>query len=148
VNQFGQAPLRGLLDIAVMARRFTIDWDVVCARARSWRLATAAGLVLATADALFDLGSARGAIGALAPRGVRGALVRRFVTLESILRGRDLTRSHARHAFLLAMVDRPRDVLRLVGRTLWPEPWWRAARYGRPVGPAGHLWSMARRGSV
>ena len=148
VNQFGQAPLRGLLDIAVMARRLPVDWSAVVARARSWRLATAAGLVLASADALFDLGEAGPAVRALAPRGARRALLRRFVTLESLLKGRDLTRSHARHAFLLALVDRPRDVCRLIGRTLWPEPWWRAARYGRPVGPAAHLWSMARRGSV
>jgi hypothetical protein len=148
VNQFGQAPLRGLLDIAVMARRLRVDWAEVCLRARSWRLETASGLVLWSAHALFGLGEGGTAVRALAPRGVRRALLRRFVTLESILGGKDLTRSHARHAFLLALVDRPRDVLRLVGRTLWPEPWWRAARYGRPVGPAAHLWSMARRGSV
>lgn len=148
VNQFGQAPLRGLLDIAVMARRLPIDWAAVAVRARSWRLATAVGLVLRSAHDLFGLGPGAAAVRSLSPRGVRRSVLRRFVTLESILKGRDLTRSHARHAFLLAVVDRPRDVLRLVGRTLWPEPWWRAARYGRPVGPAGHLWSMARRGSV
>jgi hypothetical protein len=148
VNQFGQAPLRGLLDLAVMARRFEIDWDAVVSRARAWRLATATGLVLAAADALFGLGPGGPAARSLAPRGVRRALLRRFVTLESILKGRDLTRSPARHAFLLALVDRPRDAARLVGRTLWPEAWWRAARYGRPVGPLEHVWSMARRGGV
>src|SRR6185436_13414792 len=42
VNQFGQAPLRGLMDLAVLARAHRIDWDAVVARATAWRLKTAA----------------------------------------------------------------------------------------------------------
>ena len=148
VNQFGQAPLRGLLDVAVMARRFAVDWETVASRARSWRLASAAGLALRTADALFGLPGAEAALRTLASSGARLAALRRFVTPESVLAERDLTRSWRKHALLLALVDRPRDAARLVGRTLWPEAWWREARYGRPVGPAQHLWSLARRGEV
>jgi putative nucleotidyltransferase-like protein len=148
VNQFGQAPLRGLLDVAVMARRFAVDWETVAERARRWRLASATGLVLLTADALFGLPGAGAALESLTPSRARRVVLRRFVTPESVLGERDLTRSWRKHALLLALVDRPRDAARLIGRTLWPEAWWREARYGRPVGPAGHLWSLARRGEV
>jgi hypothetical protein len=148
VNQFGQAPLRGLLDVAVMARRFAVDWEEVARRARAWRLGTATGLVLRTADALFGLPGAAPAMRGLDPSRARRAVLHRFVSPESVLAERDLTRSWRKHALLLALVDRPRDAARLVGRTLWPEAWWRAARYGRPVGPAEHLWLLARRGTV
>ena len=148
VNQFGQAPLRGLLDVAVMARRFAVDWQTVAERARAFRLSTATGVVLDAGDALFGLPGASPALRALSSSGARRALLRRFVTPESLLAERDLTRSWRKHALMLALVDRPRDTARLVGRTLWPEAWWRAARYGRPVGPAAHLWSLARRGEV
>ena len=66
----------------------------------------------------------------------------------ALLSGRDLTRKTRRHTFMLALVDRPRDGARLIGRTLWPEPWWITARYGRPVGRVAHLWGLVRRGAV
>jgi hypothetical protein len=36
---------------------------------------------------------------------------------------------------MTALVDRPRDGARLIGRTLWPERWWLTARYGPPGEP-------------
>lgn len=148
VNQFGQAPLRGLMDIAVLARAHAIDWDTVVERARTWRLATVTWLVLDTANRLIGLPGCDGAVSGLRPTLVRRAALRAFVTPRALLSGRDLTAKVRRHLFMLGLVDRPRDGARLVGRTLWPEMWWIAARYGRPVGRIEHLWGLIRRGAA
>jgi hypothetical protein len=50
--------------------------------------------------------------------------------------------------FMMALVDRRRDGARLIGRTVWPEPWWIAARYGRPASRMKHLWGLVRRGEA
>lgn len=144
VNQFGQRPLRGMLDLAVIARARRPDWDVVAERAATWRLGVAIGVVLDLTDRLFGLPGAGSGIARLRPSALRRALLRAFVTPGALLEGRDLTRPMVRHPFLLALADRPRDAARLLGRALWPEDWWLAARYGRPVGRLTHLRSIAR----
>jgi len=148
VNQFAQAPLRGMMDLAVLARAHRIDWDAVAERARAWRLATATWLVLDHANRLIGVPGCDAALSGLSPGRARRAAFRALMTPLALLSGRDLTRSSARHALMLALVDRPRDGARLVGRTLWPEAWWITARYGRPVSHIGHLWGLVRRGTV
>lgn len=148
VNQFGQAPLRGMMDLAVLARAHRIDWGAVSERARAWRLRTATWLVLDTANRLIGLPGCEAALSGLRPGRTRRAALRTFMTPLALLSGRDLTHPSRRHAFMLALVDHPRDGARLIGRTLWPEAWWIAARYGRPVSHIGHLWGLVRRGSV
>ncbi len=148
VNQFGQAPLRGMMDLAVLARAYAVDWDAVAERARQWRLATATWLVLDHANRLIGLPGCGAALLRLRPGRARRAALRALMTPLTLLSGRDLTRSSTRHILMLALVDRPRDGARLVGRTLWPEPWWIAARYGRPAGHIEHLWGLVRRGEV
>jgi putative nucleotidyltransferase-like protein len=148
VNQFGQAPLRGLMDIAVLARTQAIDWEAVAERARTWRLATATWLVLDTAHGMIGVPGCDAAIASLRPTLARRAALRAFVTPGALLSGRDLTRTARRHLFMLGLVDRLCDGGRLVGRTLWPERWWIAARYGRPAGRFEHVWGLIRRGAV
>ena len=36
-----------------------------------------------------------------------------------------------RFVYMLLLVDRNTDMLKLIGRTLWPEREWLAARYGQ-----------------
>jgi hypothetical protein len=148
VNQFGQAPLRGLMDIAVLARTRAIDWKTVAERARSWRLATATWLVLDMANRMIGVPGCDAALASLRPGLPRRAALRWFVTPRAMLSGRDLRRMARRHLFMLGLVDRPRDGGRLIGRTLWPEAWWIAARYGRPIGRIEHVWGLIRRGAV
>jgi hypothetical protein len=148
VNQFGQAPWRGLMDLAVLARAYRVDWDLVACRARDWRLKTAIWLVLDRADRLIGLPGSAAAMARLRPARGRRAALRGFITPKGLLAGRDLTGRTRRHAFMLSLVDRPRDAARLIGRTLWPEPQWIAARYGRPVARVSHLWEVVRRGEV
>ncbi len=49
------SPLRGLVDIALLARHYPIDWSVIVQRARAWRVATALWLVLSLAVDLAGL---------------------------------------------------------------------------------------------
>lgn len=146
VNQFGQAPLRGLMDLAVLARAHPVDWNAVAARAREWRLRTVTWLVLDTAHRLIGLPGCEPALGELRPARARRTALRAFVTPRTVLAGRDLTHRARRHAFMMALVDRRLDGARLIGRTLWPEPWWIAARYGRRVNRLRHLLGLVRRG--
>lgn len=148
VNQFAQAPLRGLMDLGVLSRAHAVDWDAVALRAQAWRMATATWLALDIADRLIGLPGARAALDHLRPGSARRRLLAAFVTPGAILAGRDLTHPGRRHPFMLALVDRRRDGARLVGRTLWPEPSWIAARYGRPMSRLGHVRDMVRRGDV
>jgi hypothetical protein len=148
VNQFGQMPLRGMMDLAVLSRAHRIDWSAVASRAVAWRLATSIWLVLDTTHRLIGLPGSDAALARLRPSRARRAALASLVTPSGILAGRDLTRDARRHLFMLALIDRPRDVARLIGRTLWPETWWIDARYGRPVGRVAHLWGLVRRGAV
>jgi len=148
VNQFGQTPFRGLMDLAVISRAHPVDWDAVVERASAWRLRTATWLVLEVADRLIGLPGAAEAIARLAPRRIKRAALRAFVSPRALLSGRDLTRNTRRHALMLALTDRPSDGARLVGRTLWPERWWIDARYGHPVSRAAHMWGLLRHGRV
>jgi hypothetical protein len=148
VNQFGQAPLRGLMDLAVMARTHTIDWTALAERAASWRMAHAAWLVLDAADRLIGLPGSDAALAILRPAFPARVPLRAFVTPQTILNGRDLRRPALRHPFMLALADRRRDGARLLGRALWPEPWWIAARHGASAGRWSHVMDLLRRGDV
>jgi hypothetical protein len=145
VNQFGQAPLRGLMDLSVLARAFRLDWHAIAERAAAWRLATVTWLVLDLANETAGLPGCEPALERLRPARSRRAVLSAFMSPEALLAGRVLTAKSRRHAFMAALVDRPADGARLVARTIWPEPWWIAARYGRPMSRARHLWGLVRR---
>ena len=148
VNQFRQAPLRGIMDLGVLARVCSIDWAAVAERALAGRRASATWLALHSADRLVGLPGCGPALARLAPGPERRAVLRRLLRPGTLLTGRDLSARTRRHLLMLALVDRPRDVARLVARTLWPEPWWLEARYGRRVGRVRHLAGLLRRGEV
>lgn len=147
-SQFLESPLRGLMDIAVMARAWPLDWVRASERARAWRVATALWLVLDLADSLIGAREVRTAARRLRPSFLREQLLRRLVTPESLLFGAGPVSSRARYLLLLLLVDRSRDVLGIVSRTLWPEKRWLSARYGRPISRARHLWLVLGRGEV
>jgi hypothetical protein len=145
VNVFSQWPLRALLDLAAGSRRRTIDWEAVAARAEAARLRTATWLVLDLADRIFGVDGAIPAFERLRPGSARRASLASLVRAGSLLHGRLPRAATRRHAFLLAVVDRPEDGARLVGRALWPEPAWLAARYGEGAGRIRHLRALAAR---
>jgi len=123
--------LRGLTDIALLARRQPVDWNVVVERARTWRVATVLWLVLSLAVDLAGLNEAAEAVQQLQPSALRRRLLGRFANAESLVMMRDLSVSKWRYIFLLLLVDRGRDAAKLTFRALWPEREWLIARYGR-----------------
>ena len=145
-HQMAYPGVRGLLDVALLGRTEAVDWPALVERARGWRVATATWLVLSLTATLLGLPGADAAVAALAPSRRRQATLRRFASETSILEGRDITGGPRRFAYQLALADRSPDAARLVGRTLWPEPSWLAARYGRanPAIRFRHLAGAAR----
>ncbi len=118
------------MDIALLARHCSIDWDIVVQRARDWRVATALWLVLSLTVDLAGLGEAAEAAWQLQPAGLRRRLIGCFANTELLVMMRELSKSKWRYVFLLLLVDRGRDAVKLVFRALWPEHEWLIARYG------------------
>ncbi len=67
----------------------------------------------------------------LAPSRLRQKLIGLFANAQSLVDMRDLSKSKWRYVYLLLMVDRKRDAVKLVYRALWPEDEWLRARYGK-----------------
>jgi hypothetical protein len=141
-HQFGLSALRSLVDIALTAQKRGVDWAVLAERANGWRVGTAVYSVLAILNQLFELEGLNVALLSLRPSALRRLLIKRFVTPKSILVGHDIRHGWQRYLLLLLLVDRSRDRARLIFRTLWPEPEWLAARYGRSVSNWRHLWYL------
>ncbi len=147
-HQFGMSALRSLVDIALTAQKRGVDWRLVAQRAKEWRVGTAVYLTLHLIDQLIGVVGLAPALAALRPSAPRLALLRRFVTPQSVLAGRDLRHGWQRFLLLLLLVDRPRDAARLVYRALWPEKEWLAARYDRPTSRPTHWWRILRHREV
>ena len=147
-HQFDVLALRGLVDIALTAKKRGVDWAVVGERAREWRVGTAVYTVLDLLNQLIGVDGLELALNRLRPSTWRRKLIYRFVTPESVLAGQDITSGWQRFLLLLLLVDRKRDMAKLVGRTLWPEKEWLEARYGGNVGHWKHLWRVVRSGEV
>jgi hypothetical protein len=147
-HQFGNQSVRSLMDIALMAKAREIDWQLVAARAKEWRVATAVWLVLFLVKQLIGTSGLEAVLDQLQPSAWRMRQLERFVSPQSILAGRDLRDERERFLFLLLLVDRRRDAGRLVGRALWPEHEWLSARYGGEINRWQHIQRLIRQGEV
>lgn len=147
-HQFGMSALRSLVDMALTAQKRGVDWAVVAERAAAWRVGTAVHTVLGLLDQLIGVAGMEEKLAGIRPSALRRYLLRRLVTPESVLAGRDVRQGWQRYALLLLLVDRPRDAARLLWRTVWPEKEWLAARYGEPTGHGRHLWRLVWRREV
>jgi len=147
-HQFGISAVRNLMDIVQTARVRLVDWNVVAKRAKSWRVGTAVWQALVLADSLIGLHGGEQAIDQLRPSLLRGMLLRGMVSTRSILAGKDWGNSRKRYFLLLLLVDRPRDMVKLAYRTLWPEGEWLEARYQGQGSRWRHLWQVMRYGRI
>lgn len=147
-HQFGMAALRSLMDVALTAQKRGVNWSIVAQRARAWRVGTAVYAFLQLLDQLIGVAGVEIALTELRPSALRQGWLRRFISPEFVLAGHDLRENRARYLLLLLLVDRPRDILYLIYRTLWPEPEWLAARYPTPTSRLRHLWNVLRHGQI
>jgi hypothetical protein len=143
-HQFSGTLLRSLADIALTAVSRPINWQLLADRAKRWRVGTAVYCTLSLTHHLFDLPASEPARRQLRPPRLRRRLLGRLINPRKALNRADIRTSLARQLLLLLLVDRPRDRVRLIGRTLWPTAAWREARYGRPTSPFRHFWHVFR----
>jgi hypothetical protein len=137
-HQFSFPWGRGLLDVHLVVGIAAPDWSEVVARAQTWRLATVLWTVFCLARQLFDTPVPDEVLEALAPAPWRRWAIRRL-QLDRMLLETKTTGYHWRRFWIqLLLVDRIRDVLRLVWRGLFPEEAWLRARYG--AGTSASLW--------
>lgn len=148
-HQFDILTIRHLLDMALTAENRGVDWLVVAEQAQKWRLGTVVYVTLDLLDNLVGLAGVGQAMAKLEPSQIRKHLLARLVTTESVVRGRQLKYGRSRFMLLLLLVDRPQDMLKLIYRTLWPEPEWMAARYkNKTVSRWQHMWQVLRYGKI
>jgi hypothetical protein len=130
-HNFSVPWLRTLADVTLLVRHQPLDWPVIVARARDWRVATAVWLVLSLTVDLAGLEEAAEPVRQLQPSALRRRAIHHFANAETMVAMSDLSKSKWRYVYLLLMVDRKRDMLKLVRRALWPERKWLIARYDR-----------------
>lgn len=147
-HQFDDISLRALMDMALLARSRTVEWHVVGERARTWQVGVAVWTALAIAAQLAGIPGLEEMNRQLSPTAVRRRLLSFFVSPQTILAGRNLTKSKARYLFLLLLVDRCPDIVRFLFRTLWPEREWLVARYRGKHNRWHHLWQVVRHGQI
>lgn len=139
-SQFAHSPVRMLVDMAMVAQKYEVNWGVLVERARAWRVSTAVWLTLHLALQLLPpRGLTPTHLQPIQPRATHQRQLAQFVNPTSIINHHDITTSWRRYLLLTLLVDRPRDRLKLIGRTLWPEPDWLRARYGAPTNNWQHL---------
>ncbi len=141
------AGIRGLLDIVFCVQAWPVDWDVVVARAKAYRLKTAVWFVLDLARQMLAWDEVAAVLPRLAPSQTRQNYLRRLVNPESILAGHDISPTKWRFALIFGLADRRRDVGRYLYHTVIPEEAWRTAKYGRSVPAWHHLTQSIRKTS-
>jgi hypothetical protein len=146
-GQFKPPAVRSLIDMALAAGRYLIDWEVVAERAWRWRVGTPVWAALWLADALVGVPGAEGVLAGLRPGAPRRAALRRLVSPQAVLAGRDVTAGRGRFLVLLLLVDRSGSAWHLLWRAVWPEREWLVARYGER-GRGRHLARLVRDGRI
>jgi Uncharacterised nucleotidyltransferase len=137
-HQFSFPWGRGLLDLHLVVGVASPNWPEVVARARAWRLATVLWTVFCLARQLFDTPIPDEVLGALAPGPWRQRAIHRLQLDQKLLEMRAADYHRRRFWIQLLLVDRIRDMMRLIWRGLFPEDAWLSARYG--VGTPASLW--------
>lgn len=119
------------LDRTIRAAGDSLDWAGLVELIRRVRLSTAAYLVLELCACLLDTPVPQTVLRALRPSALRYRLVTRALDYQTIVQRRSLRAASRRRKFLLQLllVDRLRDVARLIFRTFFPEQEWIAMRY-------------------
>ncbi|MGB1249712.1 MAG: nucleotidyltransferase domain-containing protein [Candidatus Promineifilaceae bacterium] len=133
------ASIRSLVDIALVAHNETVDWGIIVQRAKRWQISHVIWTVLTLLQQFIGVAEADEALEALKPSRMRGWLIGRLVSAETILAQRNVQFTLKRIPILLALTDTWSGVQRFIWRAIWPDAEWRAARYGQPVSQWGHL---------
>ncbi len=138
-HQCGFWAIRSMMDLALTINKRQIQWETVAERARQWRVSNAVWVALQLLQQLFGVAGLQDILKKLHPTFWQRRNLQKLVNPESVILGEDLSSGRTRYLFLLLLVDRKRDMGRLVFRTLWPERNWLFYRYNAPVSHWQHL---------
>jgi hypothetical protein len=138
-HQMTETGLRTLLDLDFARRVLDIDWETVVRRAHSWRVATACWLVLQSFARLFGDPDGQLPLAEIAPSKLRQSILNRFVPETRLLDRLRPGYQPNRFPFMLALVDRPADAVRLAWRAFYPDRLWLTLRYGLHEAPAWRI---------
>jgi len=147
-HQLGMSVVRGLVDVAMVAKKLPVSWQIVAERAIEWRVQTAVYIILNLVHDLIAPHGIEPALAQLRPSPLHQRLLRPFINVQAILSGQDVRNGRSRYLFLLLLVDRRRDILKLIYRTIWPEQSWLQARYGKSVSNFYHLKQLIQHGNI
>lgn len=139
-HQMSRMGLRALLDLDHARKAWAIDWVLVGRRAHAWRVSCATWLVLKLLAELFGDPDGRLPRSDLAPSPLRQFILGRLVSARRLMQGLRLSEGPVRFLFLLLLVDRPIDALRLLWRGLFPDLTWLKLRYGLQSAPRWRVW--------
>ena len=134
-HQLGVGSIRSLLDLHLIQARFPLNWDAIARRARAWQVKTALWLALDLWIRLFGP-QADVPLAALQPSPLRRAVLRRMASPRLLWSGRTFEKGWQRRIFLLCLVDRPWDAVRLTWHAFLPERQWLVLLYGLEDAPA------------
>ena len=144
-HQLSLSAIRTFVDMALLAEARPINWQLLWERAQAWQVQTAVAYVLHLASQFVPLKG----LDTLPPIATwRKTLLSRFVSVDCLLTACDIRKSYARFLLLLLLVDRVSDATKLIYRTIFPEPIWLEARYGKPVSHWYHLRQLLTHGQI
>ncbi len=147
-HQLGMSVVRGLVDVAMVAKTQTVSWQLVAERAIEWRVQTAVYTILNLLHNLIAPDGMEEALAQLRPFPLRQRLLRPYANLQAMLSGQNVRNGRLRYFLLLLLVDRHRDMIKLIYRTIWPEQSWLHARYGKSVTGFYHLKQLIQHGNI
>jgi hypothetical protein len=133
-HQFSFPGVRGLLDLHLIVEGTGLDWREVVACAHIWRLSTVVWTMLSLTRQLLDSPIPDDVLNALAPAPWRRRAIRRLQLKRMLIEMTPAGYRRRRFWIQLLLIDRSRDVARLVVRGLFPGDAWLRARYGVSTG--------------
>ena len=138
-HHLGYPGIRTLIDMDLVLRAWPVDWTRLYKRAVEWHISTVMWVGLTLLRRLAGNAVPSSIVHSLAPpRWQRLALSALMPDAKGLLYPR-AREGRTRYLLDLLLCDSPRDWLRLIAWTLWPEREWIRYRYG-----SDHLWQRAR----
>ena len=134
-HQMSMSGLRTLIDIDTLRRKLTVDWTILALRAREWHVVTPLWLVLSLLGCIFGDSENKLPLKELQPSVLRRWLLEKFVSPQGLFKGLVITEGPMRFIFLILLIDKPVDAMRLIWRTLVPDHKWLTLRYGLQDAP-------------
>jgi hypothetical protein len=134
-------PLIQYVDIDWLVHSYDLQWGLLVERASDFRVRTPVYWGLLLARRLLETAVPLPVLQVLQPPGYRWRVMQRLMPRQPL--PPENSTSVARNRLLrVSLIDRPRDIIKMVLRTLFPRREWLVARYTLKDGTAVHLYRL------